>query len=311
MAKLNSSDIYQAVTDRMLKLMKQGVAPWSAAWNNGTGSRIPANLRSKKQYRGINTVILWCEQQDRGFGSHYWLTYNQAKELGGSVRKGEQSTMICFWKRITITEEVDGKKERKRIPMLRYYRVFNADQCEGLEGKIPETVPNRDHNPVAAAEAIVESYEDRPEIVEGRPAYMPQVDKISMPKASRFSSAEHYYKTLFHELIHSTGAESRLGRPGIVDFDAFGSHQYSQEELVAEFGAAFLCAVAGIDNSDTDEQAAAYLKHWIEVIQADPKLVVKAAGLAQRAADYINGVTFEDDEVNSDERNAAETAASV
>ena len=277
--------IYDMVTDRIIALLEQGVVPWRKTWAGGDAGGLPVNLVSRKPYRGVNVFLLACA----AYGSPYWLTFNQAKARGGCVRKGEKGMPVIFWKWLEGKEDPEtGKKGR--IPLLRYYTVFNAEQCDGLKLPEPAEQPEeRQHTPLEAAEAIMAGMPNAPEIRFGasQPAYSPLLDQILMPEASRFESGEEYYSTLFHEGVHATGHESRLGRfAGREALAGYGSDPYAREELVAEMGAAYLCATAGI-SAPVEENQAAYLQGWLKRLRGDSKLVVVSAAQAQKAADYI------------------------
>ena len=197
--------------------------------------------------------------------------------------------MVVFWKQHEITDEQTG--EKKKVPMLRYYNVFNLDQCDGITAPDAPTVPETVFTPVEAAEALVKGYAEGPSIQhKGTKAYYsPLVDGISLPKPQRFASTEEYYATLFHELAHSTGHSKRLDRKLDTESRPFGSADYGREELVAEMAAAYLCGDVGIVPAVIDNQAA-YIQGWLKTIKEDKKLVVSAAGAAQKAADWIKGV---------------------
>jgi len=293
----NRPSIYQTVTDRIISSLKAGVIPWEKPWASPrfTGGPFPRNFYTGKPYRGINILLLWsCD-----FSSPFWLTFKQAQELKGNVRKGERGTPIVFFKQLAHAEKGNTKTdEDERTPfVLCHYTVFNVAQCDGLS--LPEIV-----QPTAApeidddetCEAIVTAWENRPALhltspTECRAYYRPRTDSVHMPARTRFVDAAHYYSTLFHELVHSTGHESRLNR---TFGDHFGDELYSKEELVAEMGAAFLCAIAGIANEHTDRNTTAYIQNWISKLEEDNRLIVHAAASAQRAADCILGETFED-----------------
>jgi antirestriction protein ArdC len=274
------------ITERVISLLEKGVVPWQKPWNGA--ELAPQNLVSRKLYRGVNVFLLHAMH----YTSPFWLTFKQAQELGGHVRKGEKACPVVFWKWLDV--ERDGEKER--VPFLRYYSVFNAAQCEGIEAHIP-SVPGatREHSPVAAAQAIVDAMPKRPEIRLGldRAFYSPGGDYVGMPNPGQFRSAEDWHSVLFHELTHSSGAECRLNRKGVTGSDgqwsAFGSNPYAKEELVAEMGAAFLCGQAGIVERTIDNSAA-YVASWLARLKDDAKLVVQAAAQAQKAADFILGV---------------------
>lgn len=287
--KTERKDVYQIVTDRIVDQLEKGVVPWRQPWKNaGT----PMNLVSKKPYRGINPFLLAAASYD----SPYWVTFNQAKDLGGRVKAGEHGWPVIFWKRGAKEETSDdGVTETKTWAMLRYFTVFNTNQTSGLEEKIPK-LPTREHTPIEECERLVANMPKKPEIKnEGdRACYNLLRDDVTMPPANRFESSEHYYKVLFHELGHATGAAARVGRfTGDTTQGHFGSQSYSQEELVAEMTAAFLAGVAGIEAVAKVEDSAAYINSWLQRLNSDRKLVVVAAAQAQKAADFIQGVSQE------------------
>jgi len=259
------------------------------------------NLVSKKEYRGINIFLLAFQ----GYGSRYWLTYRQAQALGGNVKKGERGSKVVFWKIGEYEKEnaETAEIETHKSILLRYYTVFNLDQCDGI--KSPEADPNI--HPIEQCESIVRSMPNPPAFEQDAQAcYRPSIDTIGMPARSAFHSAEEYYSTLFHELTHSTGHPSRLSREVIMKHNPFGSEDYSKEELVAEMGAAMLCGVASIE-SQTLDNSAAYLQTWISRLKSDSRLVVSAAAQAQRAADYILGKATV--EIEADVKGENETEA--
>jgi antirestriction protein ArdC len=223
----------------------------------------------------------------QGYGSRYWVTYRQAQALGGTVKKGQQGSRVVFWKIDEYRKESKetGETENRKSILLRYYTVFNLEQCERI--KSPE--PDRIIHPIEQCEGIVSSMPNPPGFEQdSRAFYRPSTDTVGMPASSAFESAENYYSTLFHELTHSTGHPLRVGREGIMEHNPFGSEDYSREELVAEMGAAMLCGIAGIE-SQTRGNSAAYLQIWISRLKSDSRLVVSAAAQAQKAADYILG----------------------
>jgi len=288
------NDVYQVITDRIIALLEQNVVPWQKPWQGG--DQMPRNLISGREYRGVNVFLLHA----LSYESPYWLTYKQAGELGGHVRKGERSCPVVFWKRLQVDSpsEPDGKKS---IPFLRYYSVFNVAQCEGIPAdKIPvQTGTQREHCPITAAESIVSAMPKKPEIKHGggRACYSPSLDCVTMPLPEHFQSGQDYYSVLFHELTHSTGHASRLNRKGISGTDgewsAFGSTPYAKEELVAELGAAFLSGQAGIVERTLDNSAA-YVQSWLARLKEDNRLIVQASAQAQKAADFILGKTWEE-----------------
>ena len=272
---------YEVITAQIIKQLESGVIPWRKPWT----SRMPMNLKSQKEYRGINVFLL----ASQGYASSYWLTYKQAVSIGGNVRKGEHGTQVTFWKISEYRKKnaetgVIADKDSKSV-LLRYYTVFNVLQCENL----PDFGTGRVVNPIADCESVVSAMPNAPKIIPSDAAwYRPTTDTVGIPPINTFHGSPEYYSTLFHELAHSTGYASRVGREGIENLNAFGSESYSKEELVAELGAAMLCGVTGIEKS-TLGNSAAYIATWIKRLKDDSKLIISAASQAQKAADYILG----------------------
>lgn len=284
--KTSRKDINEMITQRLIeRIRKTGELPWKKPWSSP--GLVPRNLLSGKPYRGANTFLLHA----MGYASPHWLTIRQANALGGKIRKGEHACPVVFWKFLGDDEqEQEETTERKRYALLRYYSVFNVTQCEGLPEErvvIPAT-ETKSFDPVAEAERLVREMPDPPQIRydSRRASYNPQRDLVRMPPREHFSSAGGFYDALFHELLHATGHERRLNRKGVTQSTAFGSDPYSAEELVAEMGSAFLLGECGL-LKETEQNNAAYLKHWIERLKADPGLLVKAGSQAQKAYDWI------------------------
>lgn len=276
---MSQNTVYKMVTDKIIEKLEQGIVPWRQPWQNAGA----VNWKTQKPYRGVNVFLL-----DPG----EYATFKQIQEAGGKVKKGEKSHLVVFWKWLDIEDQDTG--EEKRIPFLQYYRVFEINtQCEGMKSKRKDV--KFEHNPIEQAEKIKEGYQSCPPITfaPGRAFYQPNQDKISIPDISDYAKKEEYYSTMFHEMIHSTGHKSRLNRPGITQTAAFGSEAYSKEELVAEIGAAMLCGIAHIDNNTIDNSAA-YVGSWLRKLKDDNTLVVQAAAQAQKAADYIQGISYKD-----------------
>jgi antirestriction protein ArdC len=304
-----SNAVYKIVNEKIIKMIEEGnVTPWQKPWSSAI---TPKNLVTKYPYRGVNTWMLLSSP----FKSPYWVTWNQVQKLGGSVKSTESKNyeIVVFWK-ILKYNKFDPKKQEddeKSFPLLRYYRVYNLEQVElpdDVRAKLVPDIVSRDVNPIAEAERIVAGYKDAPVIEYGhiKAAYSPTFDKVMMPDQDRFVSDEKYYATLFHELIHSTGAESRLKRFKASDFTLFGDATYSKEELVAEMGASYLCAEAGIE-SRTIENAAAYIKGWLSALKSDDgRMIVFAASKAQKAADYI--LSRQENEEKSDDVEMSDAA---
>ena len=270
---------YDRITDRITALLEQGTVPWHKPWQAKTGW--PRNYVSKKPYRGINVFLLHA----MSYESPCWLTFHQASQLGGTIRKGEKACPVVFWKQLEVEDKKTGETEK--IPLLRLYHVFNAAQCDGLKN-IPATA---DETPLSAPtkpDEIVAFMPKRPEIKHGmsKAFYSPREDIVAMPDRARFENEAGYFATLFHELVHSTGHEKRLKRATLAKNSGFGSDPYCKEELIAEMGAAFLCGQADIADRII-ENSAAYVQNWLEQLQNDSKLIVQAAAHAQKAADFI------------------------
>ena len=284
-------DTYAIVTDKIINLLEQGIVPWRRPWS-ATG--LPCNLVSKKPYRGVNLLLLSATK----YISPLWLTMKQANELGGSVRKGEHSQIVVFWKVDQIAKaetETDPEKnavDEKSRPrfVLRYYRLFNLEQCElpqAVLDKLPK-IETHQHDPIEAAERIIAEMPNPPEIqyAGSKAYYSPITDRITLPPRELFISAEEFSATKIHECVHSTGSRKRLNRESIAEAAPFGSPTYVAEELVAETGAAFLCAEAGISPAVVENQAA-YIQGWLGKTRSDKRLVIMAAAQAQKAADFI------------------------
>jgi antirestriction protein ArdC len=252
-------DIYSLVTEKIINLLESGVVPWRKPW---TSAGLPRNLVSKKPYRGVNFFLLSSSK----YVFPFWLTMRQANELGGHVRKGEDSTAVVFWKIDDVkqsTAELDseetGEKARRRF-ILRFYRVWNVEQCDlpqGVLDKLPK-IETHEHDPIEAAERIIAEMPNRPEVqyAGSKAFYSSTPDRITLPPRELFASAEEFYATALHETVHSTGSQKRLAREGICETPPFGSAVYSKEELCAEMGAAYLCAEAGISTAVVENQAA-------------------------------------------------------
>ena len=274
---------YQIVTESIIKQLESGVAPWRKPWR----TELPVNLVSGKAYRGLNVFLLGSQ----GYGSRYWLSFNQAKKLGGHIRKGERSSLVTFWHigEERIVRQTDGTERKSKPFLLRYYNVFNIEQTEGIADKLGLTGASPRVADLEQCEAIVSGMPSAPQREQSARAwYRPSTDTVGMPSKSLFTSAEEFYSTLFHELTHSTGHASRVGREGIEQLNTFGSESYSKEELIAEMGAAMLCGVTGIAPA-TLSNSASYLQSWIDRLRGDSKLLVSAASAAQKASDFILG----------------------
>lgn len=271
----NRKDAYQIITDRIIAQLEAGVVPWRKPWVGG----MPKNLTSGKEYRGINIIMLMDG------ATPYWTTYKQAQDLGGQVRRGEKGTPIIYWQMVDKVDPETGIIDQ--VPFARYYTVFNACQCDGLE--LPEDADmSFTHDPIARAEAIIANMPHRPSMKQGVNAfYRPSDDTVTMPPKEKFSQAEGYYSTLYHELAHSTAHPSRLNRPLNAKTRTRINHAaYAREELIAELAAAYLCGKSGI-SPQTIDNSSAYIDNWLQVFMHDSKILVQAASAAQKATDYI------------------------
>ena len=284
-------DTYAIVTEKIINLLEQGIVPWRRPWS-ATG--LPRNLVSKKPYRGVNLFLLSATK----YVSPFWLTMKQANELGGSVRKGEHSQIVVFWKVDQIANaesETDCEKHNtddkaRRRFVLRYYRLFNLEQCElpqAVLNKLPQ-IQTQEHDPIDAAERIIAGMPNPPDIqyAGSQAFYSPTTDRITLPPRELFAGTEEIYASLFHEAGHASGHPKRLNRASIAEAAPFGSPTYSFEELIAEMSAAFLCAEAGISPAVICNQAA-YIQGWLAKIRSEERLVIMAAAQAQKAADFI------------------------
>jgi len=288
-------DVYALVTNRIIELLEKGVIPWQQPWTDGGH---PKNLISDKNYRGINVWLL----NSLHFQRNVFLTFKQAKDLGANIKKGEKSCPVVFWK--WIEKENKETKEMERIPLLRYYNVFNIDQCEGIpKEKIPQ-ITERENDPLETCEKIISEMPKRPDIrhVEHRAYYNRAQDFINLPKTETFKNSEGYYGTLFHELVHSTGHNERLNRRELLESRGMTTNEYAIEELTAEMGASYLKSYAGIP-IDQLENNASYIKYWLERLKNDKRYIVHASAQAQKATDFILNINEIEKgiEINPDE----------
>lgn len=274
-------DIYQHVTDQIIEAMEAGTAPWRQPWSGG-GQAGQFPLRSSGEpYRGINVLMLWLAAQSNGFTSAHWFTFRQAKDLGAHVRKGSKSSTVVKYG--TIARENDAGDE-VTIPYARAYRVFNADQIEGLPDHyygVPEVQEDLGTQALPEVDAFFAAIGAKITYGGDRACYIPSEDRIQMPPVSAFISPEAHVATLCHEGIHWSGHRSRLDRfkPGSTKAD------YAREELVAEIGSCFLGAKIGIE--PTIEEAASYLEDWLKALKEDKRAIFRAASAAQKAADFL------------------------
>lgn len=284
-------DVYTRVTDRIISDLEKGVRPWLKPWSaSHTEGRVTRPLRHNGQpYSGINVLLLWGDAVAKGFTADTWMTYKQAEALGAHVRKGEQGSLVVYADRFTKTEANEkGEEVEREIPFMKAYTVFNVEQIEDLPERYAPVLVMRPEpmQLIAAAEAFFANSGAVFRHGGNRAFYAPGQDFIQMPPAEAFRDAESYAATKAHELIHWTGHESREAR----EFGKrFGDTAYAREELVAELGAAFLCADLGV-TVEPREDHAAYLASWLSVLKEDKRAIFSAAAHAQRASDFLHGL---------------------
>jgi antirestriction protein ArdC len=282
-----TNQVYQIVTNTIIEQLEKGVIPWKKSWS----AEGPKRMTTGKVYRGINRLLLGAVASV--YGSDLFLTWNDIQAKNGRVRKGERGHLVVFYKPFQVkSKKVNDKGEEveviKNVPILRYSKVWNINQCDGIEAKVVDN-PNVT---LPEAEDVSASYLERESIkvALGNPAYWPTKDQITMPLMSKFDSSQEYYSTLFHEIAHSTGAEKRLNRNNGV-MNSFGDTTYSKEELVAEIAACFLSSNTGIDYKI--DNSVAYIQSWLKALRNDKTMVVSAASKAQKATDYVLGLEVE------------------
>ena len=279
---MNIQQLYQSVTASIIKELEAGTIPWTKPWKDersARGSLMPHNRATGRAYSGINVPILWSAALGHHYPRHEWLTYKQALSLGAQVRKGEKSVHVAFASQVTVKKN----EKEKRVGMLRVYSVFNASQVDNLP-PLPEQKPKEPVELLQGVEYFIEATEAKFEHGGNRACYvgLPH-DTICLPMPEQFKGMEHYYATALHELCHWTGAKHRLDR----DMSGrFKSRAYAAEELVAEFGAAFLCAHLGIEGH---LRHADYIDSWLQLLKSDDRAIFTAASLASKAADYLRG----------------------
>jgi antirestriction protein ArdC len=286
-------DLYSEVSERIIAELERGALPWVKPWAATAGANVPCNAVSNRPYSGVNVILLWLGQA-RGYPTPRFLTFKQAQEAGGSVRKGEHGFRVVFMKRLTGKGEKDENGQEgdpRSFMMMREYTVFNVAQCDGLPERIINGKPMRIRNPDTRDELADEFMGSiGADIREGagEAYYAPGADFISMPRFEAFKGADHFYNVAFHELTHWTGHKSRLERLQAMAA-RFGDQAYAAEELVAELGAAFLSAEFGFDG---DVRNAGYIATWIKLLRDDKKAFFTAASKAQAAADYLRGLAL-------------------
>lgn len=273
---MTKNDVYTSVTDRIIEALENGTVPWKKPWRTRGG---PINVKNGRPYRGINIFLLALA----GYDDPRWGTYKAITDCGGQVRKGEKGTRVILWKPVKPKEDEDGEETKGGYLLLRDYVVFNAEQADGLPEFEFEEI---DFDPNERAQEIIDGYVEGsgPPLRHGGDSayYDIMADEVWSPAQGDFDDGDSYYSTVFHELVHSTGHESRLKR---IESANFGSDPYAREELVAEMGAAMLNGLSGIETRE--ENSAAYIANWLRSLRDDKRLVIDAAARAQKAADWI------------------------
>jgi antirestriction protein ArdC len=282
-------NLYREITAKIIAELEQGIVPWVRPWRSmgqGPSLSLPKNAHSDKTYSGINILLLWAALDAHGFASCHWMTFKQALELGGSVRKGEKGTHVFYADRFIPEKERERAEteggEPSAIPFLKRYTVFNAEQCDGLPEHLfapRPALPDCDIIPEAQALMLATGADFR--IGGDKAFYLPSEDVIRVPHQSAFIDPINYYRTAFHELGHWTGHGSRLSRD---QSHRFGSSGYAREELVAEMATAFICAALGIVPT---VRHADYIGNWLAVLKEDSRAIFKAASQASKASDFI------------------------
>jgi antirestriction protein ArdC len=281
-------DVYDAVTARIIAELEQGRVPWVQPWGRvgGAAAGLPHNARTGRSYSGINILILWGAVIEAGYASQGWLTFRQAIEAGGAVRKGEHGTTVVYADRFVPESEkaraAENGDDAKAIPFLKRFTLFNVAQCEGLRSDlVPDPAPLPEREIVPVAESVIAASGVDFRIGGDEAYYVPSHDFVQVPPQPAFFDQINYYRTALHELTHATGHRSRLDRKLTT---AFGSKDYAREELVAELGSAFLCASLGIVPT---VRHADYIAGWLDVLRADNRAIFRAASAASRAADWL------------------------
>lgn len=282
-------DLYQSVTNQIIAALEVGTPPWTCPWQRTHGSMLPANLATSRAYRGINVLLLNLQQMSHGYAHNRWLTFQQARTMGGCVRRGETGTPIVFFKMLeldgaaaVVRHAANDASGRKVIPLLRSFTVFNAAQVDGLPSDLTAVpTPPEGWSPVAAAEELLAHSGAVLRHGGDQAFYRPSDDIIQLPLPAVFPQASRYYNTALHELTHWTSHPSRCNR---VLSNRAHLEAYAFEELVAEMGSAFLSSHCGLHS---ELQHASYIASWLRALRNDKRLIFNAASLAQRAADYL------------------------
>jgi len=289
--------LYEEVSNRIVAIIEKGVLPWRKTWSTYGLAR---NYVSGRQYTGINYILM----NNTGHAIPYFATFNQIKELGGTIIKGAKANIVIYFKvyykdsndNILTPEVAKGRYEKgediRILKLIRYYNVFNLEDIEGIEidyTRFPE-VKLSDNEKITRCEDTIRNMPNPPDLRQidaNRAFYSPAQDFINLPSIGQFETSEYYYATYFHELIHATGHASRLARNEVMDFSGFGTKPYSKEELIAEIGASFLSCHCQINYDSVVENNASYLAGWLKVLKEDSRFIFKVSAEAQKAIEFI------------------------
>lgn len=282
-------DLYSEVSARIIVELERGAAPWVRPWSASAGRNVPQNAVTNRPYSGCNVILLWLARGRGWVTTPRFLTYKQAMEAGGHVRKGERGTTVFFVKHLQVRDDTGDDTDPRVVPIMRAYTVFGIEQCENLPDSIKAGKPMRVRN-ADTRDALADGFLNATgaDIREGQGEayYVPSQDFISMPAFAAFRNADNFYNVAFHELTHWTGHKSRLDR----DLrHRFGTRDYAAEELVAELGAAFLSAEFAFDGNVRN---AGYIASWIDLLKTDKRAFFTACSKASKAADYLRGLAL-------------------
>ena len=290
-----ATNVYQMVTDRIIAQLEQGIVPWQKPWHGAPDGAI--SYTTRKPYSILNQMLL-------GKPGEY-LTFNQINELGGKIKKGAKSKFVVFYKPMVIEEKIeltaDGETTEKKkvivVPILRYYNVFHIDDTEGINSKSEESATSA-LEPIEQADQIITDYVKREKLkfvatISDKACYSPIEDMVIVPALEQYDIVEEYYSTTFHELVHSTGHKDRCNRQELFGLAAFGSENYSKEELVAEIGSAMMLNRIGIDTQKSFKNSTAYIQGWLKKLKSDNKFIISASGKAEKAVKYILNINEE------------------
>lgn len=282
------ASVYQVITDKIVEEMSKGIVPWQKPWHGSVDGAV--SYETGRPYSFLNQILLGRPGE--------WLTFNQVKALGGSIKKGAKSGLVTFCKRYSKMQNTAGEEEEVSGFVLRYYRVFHVDDCDGIPVKAKEERKPLDLKPIEMADKVANEYVAREETLKmeiklsDRAYYSPATDTVVVPQLDQYDAVEEFYSTMFHELVHSTGVSKRCDR-GLNKVSSKRSDEYSREELVAEMGSAMILNQLGIDSEKAFKNSVAYIQGWLKFLKDDIGAIVCAASRAEKAVKYIRGIKEE------------------